>query len=286
MFKVLSSIFLFLSFFNIAQAQSLDWTKLNTSLEAVVQEHVDTFDFLESGSIVVDENSDLSQGYLNLNLVFNSTELNLLNSSTPQRITLESELNINTTDLGANKKIDFVVTLNLKGEMLVILRHINQLFDDCANLDPQDNFQVQLCLYIEGVKNAKNATELVPALESLRQFVLLLVPGNSSSDVMIRNLVTSIIIQQTQEGTMGSLLVNNFELFGLELSGDLSFHFTDAGLFIKASGATLVTSQDYASFMGSVESTLLGVQNQDPDTLALISNYTYFAFDLLEGIFL
>lgn len=286
MFKVLSSILLFLSFFNIAQAQSLDWTKLNASLEAVVQEHVDTFDFLESGSIVVDENSDLSQGYLNLNLIFNSTELNLLNSSTPQRITLESGLNFNTTDLGANKKIDFVVTLNLKGEMLVILKHINQLFDDCANLDPQDNFQVQLCLYIEGVKNAKNATELVPALESLRQFVLLLVPGNSSSDVMIRNLVTSIIIQQTQEGTMGSLLVNNFELFGLELSGDLSFHFTDVGLFIKASGATLVSSQDYAGFMGSVESTLLGVQNQDPDTLALISNYTYFAFDLLEGIFL
>ncbi len=286
MVKLLSSTLLVLSFFNFANAQSLDWTKLNASLEDVVQEHVDTFDFLESGSIVVDENSDLSLGKLNLNLTFNSTELSLFNSNVPQRITLESGLSFNTTDLGATKKVDFLVSLNLKGEMLVILRHINQLFDDCANLDPQDNFQVQLCLYIEGVKTAKNATELVPALESLRQAILTLVPGSSSNDVMIRNLITSIIIQQTQEGTIGSLLVNDFDLFGLKLSGDLSFHFTDAGLFINVVGATLLSTVDYTSFMGSFESTLLGVQNQDPDTLLMITNYTYFAFDLLEGIFL
>ncbi len=288
-FKKLTFLFLTTTIFSmttLVQAQSLDVDQLNLSLVDVVQEHVDRFDFLESGFITVDKSTDLSRGLLGLTFGFESTELNLLSSRIPQKIFLEGGLNIKTTDLGSVQKVDFEAVLNLKGDLLLILKHINQLFDDCANIDPQDNFQVELCLYIKTAGITTNANQLAPALESLRNALLTLISGNSPEDMMYKDLINSIIIVPGVDGVKASLLVNNLKLFGLELSGEISLDFTNTGLLLKTSGSTLLNSANYASFIAGFEKTLIGVQNKDQSALDSIYNYTYFTFELLEGIFL
>lgn len=267
-------------------AQSLDWTKLNSSLETLVEEHVDYFDFLESGVITVDPASNLNSGLLGLQFSFASTELTLLSSPNPQRMVVDGGLNLKTTDLGAFQKVGFEASIHLKGELLLFVRHVNKLFDDCANLDPQNNSQVELCLYIEAVNSATSATELEPALQSLKNFILLFFPGNSAQDISYRNLITKILIQQTITGTTASLLVNDLEFLGLKISGEISLNFTDNGLELKTSGATLLNTTDYNRFITSLEKTLVGIQNQDQTTLDMVTGYTYFTFELLEGLFL
>jgi hypothetical protein len=268
------------------QAQSLDWSTLNSTLQDLVQDHIDNYEFIEGGYVRFDESkSDLTKGSLDMSFEFNSTELNLLSSRTPQKIDLSGQLLVNTTDIGPLKKIDFTVGLNLKGETLLILKHINELFADCETVDPADLFKSELCSYIQLTTNANNAEDLQPAMESLRNALLQLFPSLTNDDEF-KKLLTNMNIVKHNGTTLLSTVVNNLDLFGLNISGEISLVFSDNDTQLTITGSALLSSSDYDAYLKSLEGFLVNLQNKDIDTTSKVTGYTSFVFDLLEGIFL
>lgn len=283
--KMISLSALFLTSSAWAQT-SLDWDQLNATFVDIVQEHVDTFDFLESGSIVVDKTkSDLAAGSLSLGFNFMSTELNLLSSNQPQTIGLLGQLDIQTIDLGTLKRVDFEGSISLRSNTLVVLKHLNQLFTDCSSVDPADTFQVEICKYVAGVENAKSAVELKDAIEAFRQALLTLFPSSVGSDDEFHKILSELNIVEQIDSVLVSAIVSNLELFGLSLSADLSLTFADDSITVQAIGSTILENADYQNFINGTENILVGLQTQDQNTTDMVYNYTFLVFDLLEGIF-
>lgn len=273
--------------FNLsANAQTtLDIDQLNLTLKDVVQEHIDTFDFLESGSVVVDKNkTDLAQGSLSLGFNFESTELNLQGAIAPQNMGLVGQLDVTTSTLGVQKKVDFQASIELVGNTLSILKHVNSSFADCSVVDPVDVYQVQLCNYVTEVQNASSASELSGALHSLRMALLEIIPNFTSNADLIA-LLQEITILEDVASTIVSSMVVNTALFNLVIDADLTLTFANDRISLLAKGSTTLSESDYQSFVGTLEQTLIGVQTKDPDTLSMVYNYTFLVFDLLEGIF-
>jgi hypothetical protein len=282
------SLITFLFFSLNAHSQSaLVWKDLNSSMADIVDEHVDMYEIWESGQIIFDEvNSDLSKGKLGLNFLFNSAELKLLSTTKPQRISIVGDLNINTIDAGTLKKVDFQSSIEIQGDLLLTLKHINQLFGDCTQVDPdfKNKFLEEFCKYSLLVEQAKSAKELKLALEALRNAILNVL-SNDPNDPF-RMLIQSLQIVEQLDSVLVSLLVNNLEVFGLKLSGDVSLTFTDKGLLINITGSALLSAKDYANFQNQLEALLIGLQDKDPGSVDMFTSYSYFLFDLLEGIFL
>lgn len=283
---ILSTIATFFMYSITTQAQQMiDWDAVNSSLEAVVQDHVDNFEIIEDGVILVDKNkSNLDHGALSLSFNFNSSELNVLSSITPQRMALGGALDIQTTPVGSDYHVDFDLKVELKGELLVLLKHINQLFADCSSIDPTDEFSVLLCDYVSGVENAHSATELAHALTALKEALVSLFPDSAYSE--LKDLLVSMEITEQVSSILATGIVNNLAIFGLSLDGNLNLVFSDTGLLVQAKGSAVLNDHNYHAFVDILKEGILGLQNQDPDTLNAINGYSYFVFELLEGIFL
>ncbi len=274
-----------------ASQTSLDWDAVNSSFVTIVDEHTMTYDFLESGLVLVDKSkSNLSEGNFNVGFNFESTDLDLLSSMTPQKMSLVGSIGIRTTaDTGSFKRVDFDVSIELQSDVLLVLNHVNQLFSECPAQDLTDLFEVELCKYIEGVENATEVVELKSALESLKNALVLLLPAGPPTNTIEDQLfliIRQLNVVQQANSVLVSTVANGIDLFGMELSGDVRLNFTDTGIKLQVIGATLLSSSDYDLYLNELEKSLLGIQQKDANTFDILYSYTFGVFDLLEGIFL
>ncbi len=284
-YKILMPVILLFSTSTFAQVP-LDWDQLNSSFITIVQEHVDTFDFLDSGFIAVDKSkSDLSTGSLSLGFQFKSSELNLVSSNIPQTLGLVGQIDLTTQDVAASKRVDFEASIGLEGDTLIILKHLNGLFATCDVVDPLDTFNLTLCKYVDGVESASSAKDLKVALEALREALLIVFPLTGGSNDEFHNIIADLNIVQQLNSVLVSALVNNLELFGLKITADVGLIFQDNSLRLQVIGSTILANQDYTKFVKELENILIGLQTKDPDTTDLVYNYTFLVFELLEGIF-
>lgn len=284
--NILFGSVLAVSFFANAQT-ALDLDALNTSLESLVQTHIDSFEIIQSGSILIDKTkTDINQGALSFGFNFDSVDLTLVSTSQPQKIALQGQFDLKTAQFGTEKKVDFDISVTLKSDLLAVLKHINTLFSDCTSVDPNDVFMVEICNFVALTEASTSATQLVPALEALRKALVSLLPPDGSTNDELGKLLSSLNVVQQIDSVMMSVVATQLELFGLDISGQVEMIFSDSGLEFKTSGATLLTEADYITFKSGLENTLVGLQNNDPNTVDSITGYTFFAFGLLEGIFL
>lgn len=280
------------SFFLCSQstfAQSIDWTKVNTKLLDVASDHIDQFEFIKSMELNFDPQiSDLDKGNLDFKFNLESEELNLFTSPDPQTLNIDGGLTLKATPIGALQRISFNADFNIRGNTLIILKHINELFNDCEDIESTDLFQLQLCDYIEKADLANKASELKPALESLKQALLLLdsslTTGTSSStNDIIFDIIKGLQIVVKNDSTLVNSIISQLNIFNVDVSGNIEMSFEEDALKVNITGAAIVNESEFDMYKNLVKDQLLSFQAGDQQTIDLLYQYTFFVFGLIEG---
>lgn len=273
-----------------------DWSLINLRLEDVAQDHINAFGFIIDAHAEIDlQNTDWDAGNLSFRFDVQSSDLLLLSTPNPLSVQLSGQFDVKTTDLGTDKKVNLTAEVSLNGDVVSVLRHINELIADCSTYDRADMFMVHFCAYSEHIAQNNDASTYQPALESLRDALVTLAPNNNRvplippfnnqkgwMDEFFSVLMGALI---TGDDTSSSVVaeIDLSTLLNFPAQGQAVLKISNGSLLLSLTGEAVLSDADYSSYKNTLQKGLLLLQDGDPDFMAEIYQYSFLVFGLIEG---
>lgn len=273
---------------------ALDWELINVRLADVAQDHINAFGFILDAHAEVDtQSTDWDAGNLKMRFDVQSTDLSLLSTPNPMSVQLNGQFDLQTTDLGADQKIDIAAEISLNGDVISVLRHVNELIADCSTYDRSDLFMVNFCAYSDHIMQNSDASSYQPALESLRDALITLSPTHrlpllpftyqkSWMDEFFSVLASALVTgDEDSSSVVADIDLSTFLNFPVQ--GTVTLKISNESLSIILSGQALLPTAEYDAYKNTLHGGLILFQDGDADFMSEIYQYSFLIFGLIEG---
>lgn len=268
-----------------------DWQLVNHRLANVAADHINAFGFVHDAHATIDEAfTDWDAGNLKAQFDVQSVDLFLLSTPDPQNIQLNGDFQLQTQDLGLQKEITAHAEISISGNIVFLLRHLNELIADCSVYDATELFMVHFCAYSDIVAQSDDVSTYQPALEELKKAILTFSPAQGSPVLPQKSWVDEVFNVLLNSKISGDeISVSLFadidlnSVFNLPIMANAELKITSKDISILLNGSALINNSDYEAYKNTIESALVAFQNGDQDTMAGLYQYSFLIFGLIEG---
>lgn len=265
-----------------------DWNVINTRLFDVAKDHVRAFDFIHDAHANIElAETDWQTGNLGFSFDVQSSDLFLLSTPDVQTVEVGGDFHISTTDTSTGKLVTASLDFKISGNVVYVLRHINELIMDCSISDPSDIFLTEFCQYSLIVASNDNVKDFGPALVHFRNAILSLNTNPPSANPTVIDQIFTALTQAQIVTTNDSVAfvsdISLKQILGLDIEGTVQLKLTNNALTLEVIGASEMDEQTYQNFKLVLEDYLIKFQDGDQATLEKLYEYSFLIFSLIEG---
>ncbi len=254
---------------------------------------VDNYDYLESGSVNIDQDvTDLDIGKFKFSIDVKTTPLEWETSEEPQTIELSAgmETDVTIDALTSNKVVSLTGFVEIKTGVMPLLKQVAitlgecELIPDDEIIDQEDEIANLICLALMGVSQSTTVKDLKPHLELVVEKAKEIFANQEDVNNALIEVLNALTITETPNGLDISTIID-IDAFNIK-TDQLLLSATEDALTLSFSGSANLPEEEFNNYLSQLNEILADIltyeENED-SFYYTIDSYAFIIFDLLEG---